>query len=216
MHVALGVVRFQKEKLRDDDVRDVIGDRRSQEDDAIHEEPRERIICAFPARRALDYVRRVESRHVCQSVLNAKLRGRLDESGNAPPEADEYFRGTENSTSTLRVDTYDATLAHAVKPLKRVCVTVSRVPGASSIITGSRSYRTVVLSISSQLARHVDSSTLGRSTTVNLPCMEPSLPEGSIVRALHSPAGRASTLQSCVRYVSSEPHHAASSCGSVR
>ena len=58
-----GIVRLEEQQLRDDDVRDVIVDRRAEEDDAVHEEPREDVVGALAAARALDDVRRVDRRH---------------------------------------------------------------------------------------------------------------------------------------------------------
>ena len=61
--VALWVVRVQEKQLRDDDVGDVVGHRRAEEDDAVHQEPREDVVSAFAARRALDDVGGVNRGH---------------------------------------------------------------------------------------------------------------------------------------------------------
>jgi hypothetical protein len=58
--VALGVVRLEKEQLRDDDVRHVVVHGAAEEDDAVHEQPREDVVLPFAAARPLDHGRHVD------------------------------------------------------------------------------------------------------------------------------------------------------------
>src|SRR5262249_3083881 len=99
--------------------------------------------------------------------------------------------------------------ARAPKPL---WVTVMRVPAP----VASSSMRTSVCWKSSQLRSHVYSSTRGGSTTRYSPRTVVSRSSFRLrAAALHRPPGRRSTRQSDVWYVSADPHHAASSRGSV-
>ena len=58
--VLLGVVGLEKEQLGDDDVRDVVVDRRAEEHDAVHEQAREDVVGPLAAAGTLDDVGRVQ------------------------------------------------------------------------------------------------------------------------------------------------------------
>ena len=62
--VALGVVRLEEEELGNDDVGDIVIDRRPEEDDPVHEEPGKDVVGALTAAGALDDVGRINGRHV--------------------------------------------------------------------------------------------------------------------------------------------------------
>ena len=59
----LGVVGLEEQQLGDDDVRDVVVDRRAEEHDPVHEQPREDVVGPLAAAGALDDVRRIERGH---------------------------------------------------------------------------------------------------------------------------------------------------------
>ncbi len=61
--VLVGVVGLEKEQLGDDDVGDVVVDRRAHEDDPVHQQPREDVVGTLAPAGALDDVRRIESGH---------------------------------------------------------------------------------------------------------------------------------------------------------
>ena len=52
--VLFGILALEVQQLRDHEVRDLVVDRRAQEDDALVEQPRVDVELALPARRALD------------------------------------------------------------------------------------------------------------------------------------------------------------------
>src|SRR3990170_143786 len=56
--VLLGAVGLEEQQLGDDYVGHIIVDGHAQEDDPVHEEPREDVVGAFPTARPLDDVRR--------------------------------------------------------------------------------------------------------------------------------------------------------------
>jgi hypothetical protein len=53
--VLVRVLRLEVEELRDHQVRDLVVDRRAEEDDALVEQPRVDVELALAARRALDH-----------------------------------------------------------------------------------------------------------------------------------------------------------------
>src|SRR5258705_8514488 len=61
--VPLGVVRLEEEQLRDDDVGDVVVDRRAEEDDPVHQQAREDVVRALAPAGPFDDVRRIQRRH---------------------------------------------------------------------------------------------------------------------------------------------------------
>src|SRR5437868_15133786 len=63
MDIALGIVRLEKEQLRDDDICDVVVDRRAEENDAIHEQSREDVVTPLAAARPLDDIRGIQRWH---------------------------------------------------------------------------------------------------------------------------------------------------------
>ena len=67
--VPFGIIGLEEQELGDDDVRDIISDRRAKEYDAVHKEAREDVVRALPSTRALDYVRRIDRRHVDLSTF---------------------------------------------------------------------------------------------------------------------------------------------------
>jgi hypothetical protein len=58
--VALGIVRIEEQQLGNDDVGDIIVDRRAEENDAVHEEPREDVVRALATARPFDDVRGID------------------------------------------------------------------------------------------------------------------------------------------------------------
>src|SRR5690606_27994673 len=61
--VAPWVVRFEEQQLRDDHVGDIIVDRRAEEDDAVHEQPRVHVVGLLAPTRPLNDVRIRNDRH---------------------------------------------------------------------------------------------------------------------------------------------------------
>ena len=52
--VALGILGFEEQHLRDDEVGDLVVDRRADEDDAVFEQPRKDVVGAFATVRLFD------------------------------------------------------------------------------------------------------------------------------------------------------------------
>ena len=57
MHVLVGILGFQEQQLRDDQVRHVILNRTDDKDHPLFQEPRVNVKGALPARRLLDHHR---------------------------------------------------------------------------------------------------------------------------------------------------------------
>src|SRR5437667_382814 len=66
----LRIVRVEEQQLRDDDVGDLVVDRRPEEHDAIHQEPAEDVVGALAPAGALDDVGRIDlvDAHGCSTV----------------------------------------------------------------------------------------------------------------------------------------------------
>src|SRR5690349_10666609 len=70
MDIPLGIIRLEKQQLRDDDVRYVVVDWRAEENDAIHEQTREDVVAPLAAARPLDHIRGIQRWHCLKTSFD--------------------------------------------------------------------------------------------------------------------------------------------------
>src|SRR2546423_2133968 len=61
--VLVGVVGFEEQQLGDDDIGDIVVDRRAEEHDPVHQQPGEDVVGALAPAGTLDDVRRIQGGH---------------------------------------------------------------------------------------------------------------------------------------------------------